>query len=107
MRSRMRTSASASPDPVRENIHVLHMIGPDRDVMAVEFSETVERPQRIGIVVEDRDAMGEPSIGLPQTGRRQFDEMPVGIAEIEAPATARPVGATFNHHVMRGEMGLP
>ena len=41
--------------PLRERIDVLHMIVPDRDLVAVELAKARQRPQRVVIVVEDGD----------------------------------------------------
>ena len=41
--------------PLGQLIDVLDMIVPDRDLVAIELAETVERPHRVVIIVEDRD----------------------------------------------------
>ena len=38
-----------------QSIRVLHMIGPHRDIVAVELPETRQRAQRVEIIVEDGD----------------------------------------------------
>src|SRR5262249_37403989 len=46
-------------------------------------------------------------IPRPQAGRRQLEEMAVGIAEIDAFAAARPFGAAFDGDVLGLEPLLP
>ena len=46
-------------------------------------------------------------IPRPQSGRRQLEEMPVRIAEIDALAAARPFGAAFDGDVLGLEPLLP
>src|SRR5580692_5529655 len=41
-----------------KDIRVLHMVGPHRDVMAIEFPETLQRAQRVEIIVENGDFHG-------------------------------------------------
>src|SRR5215467_5212381 len=40
---------------LRQDIDVVHMVGPDLDLMTVELPEARKRAQRVEIVVEDRD----------------------------------------------------
>ena len=41
--------------PLGELVDVLDVIVPDRDVMAGELAEAIQRPQRVEIIVEDGD----------------------------------------------------
>src|SRR5204863_5008766 len=41
--------------PLRKRIHVLHVVVPDRDVMACELAEAAERAHRVVIVVQYAD----------------------------------------------------
>ena len=50
---------------------------------------------------------GEALIHRPQSGRRQFQQMPVRIAEVDAAAAARPVVCAFDRDPARGEVLLP
>src|SRR5205807_1139419 len=47
------------------------------------------------------------SIDFPQAGRRQLQQMSVGIAEIDAMPAARPIGAALDGDVSRPEPRLP
>src|SRR5438874_12510104 len=47
------------------------------------------------------------SIDFPNSRCRQFQQMPVGIAEINAVAAARPVGAALDRDLARSEPCLP
>ena len=45
----------AVAQPLGQGVHVLDVVVPDRDLMAVELREARERAQRVDVVVEDRD----------------------------------------------------
>ena len=60
VRSRISTSASVSLQALRQHIDVLDVIVPDRDVVAGELAEAVERAHRVEIIVEDRDLHDAP-----------------------------------------------
>src|SRR6185369_14364760 len=42
-------------EPIGEPIGVLDVVGEDLDVMAVQFRERRQRPQRVEVVIENRD----------------------------------------------------
>jgi hypothetical protein len=44
--------------PLRERIDILHMIVPDRDVVALELGKARQRSHRVVVVVEDGDFHG-------------------------------------------------
>src|SRR5262249_56146120 len=46
-------------------------------------------------------------INRPQARRRQLEQMPVGIAEIDAVPAARPVGAAFDGDALLAQSPLP
>src|SRR5262249_35524351 len=46
-------------------------------------------------------------ISRPKPRRRQLEQMPVGIAEIDAVAAARPIGAAFDGDALLAQSPLP
>src|SRR5688572_22589257 len=52
-------------------------------------------------------AMTAGLVHRPQSRRRQLQQVPVGIAEIDAAAAARPVGRAFDRNAALCKMPLP
>jgi hypothetical protein len=42
-------------EPIRQGIQVLNVVVPDRDFMAVQLLEALQGPERIVMVIQDRD----------------------------------------------------
>src|SRR6516165_7230602 len=65
----------------------------------------VRRPKgAAGIIIR---AATRVLINRPQARRRQLEQMPVGIAEIDAVAAARPIGAAFDGDALLAQSLFP